>query len=147
MLTPKDFPCWTGRHPGHLGVGSRPALPGRGLAPFFATSSKALGGFSMTPLEGWVFGGHVFSLFTRSLLLMEDIFWRFSVEVDSFSRFFSIPLFTIHVVSKHFTRWCKSSFIYNRITVLLGSCQNAGRQEDVVKFRSGWVPLIQMNNE
>ena len=79
---------------GHLGVGSRPALPGRGLAPFFATSSKALGGWQMTPLEGWVFGGHVFSLFTRSLLLMEEIVWRFSVEVDMFFQdFFSIPLY------------------------------------------------------
>lgn len=46
MLTPKDFPCWTGTAVGHLGVGSRPALPGRGLAPFFATSSKALGGWA-----------------------------------------------------------------------------------------------------
>lgn len=70
-----------------------------------------------------------------------------------FSRFFFNPIVYLHVVSKHFTRWCKSSFINHRITVLLGSCQNAGRQEDVVKVKvglregSGRVPFIKMNNE
>ena len=81
------------------------------------------------------FGGHVFLVYPVPTV-DGRFFWLISWGWYFFNIFFN-PIIYYTCCLKHFTRWCKSSFINNGITVLLGSCQNAGRQEDVVKVQVG----------
>ena len=117
--SPKEFPCsssylgnvdsqrfpmlktqamLTGTAVGHLGVGSRPALPGRGLAPFFATSSKALGGFRWHRWKAGFLGGMFFRCLPGPYCWWKKFFGDFQLRLIFFKMLFN-PIVYLHVVS------------------------------------------------